>query len=552
MRLALLPALALALAAAAPAQAADPPVFEGPVPKADCGPGSMPETALQGEVTVADRDSGRSLKGYTCNLELVGVEKDPLGASWQHTWYEDCAYYDTRLASGLGTQVMDVTDPTKPERVRALQTPAMLDPWESLSVAADRPDGRKLLAGVYVNSSQGAAFFDLYDIAENCKNPSLVFSGPVSGLNHEGNWSMDGMTFYATGIFGGVITAINVDNPTAPTPLTSWYANQIIHGLSTSEDGNRLYLADITGQNGMGNGLSIWDTSGIQKRDPAAQPPLVGAVGWSDGGGAQHTIPVTIKGKPYVIFVDEGGGPDGLGMARIIDISDETKPRVISKLKLEIDMKQHEDRAAESAALSGGFGYNAHYCGVDQRTEPTVVGCSYFASGIRIFDIRDPHKPREIAYFNPGGTGEASPSGSQEGMSESTSGYPSARVRFIKERGEIWFTDQNKGFHVARFTNGVWPFKDAPSAPAPAPVGLPEKRTCLAKSLVTFRVPRDRAAKSAVITVNGKVVKRVRGKALRRKVGVRLPAGRHSVVRVVVATKQGKKVTQSRGYTRCA
>ena len=39
-------------------------VFEGPVPRAECGPGSRPETALQGEVTIADRESGRSAQGY--------------------------------------------------------------------------------------------------------------------------------------------------------------------------------------------------------------------------------------------------------------------------------------------------------------------------------------------------------------------------------------------------------------------------------------------------------------------------------------------------------
>ncbi len=117
-------------------------------------------------------------------------------------------------------------------------------------------------------------------------------------------------------------------------------------------------------------------------------------------------------------------------MARIIDISDEAHPFVVSKLKDEIDM---EDAGAIRAVDLGGSGftYQGHYCGVPQREEPGVVACSYFWQGIRVFDIRDPYHPKT-----------------------------SSAIRFIKERGEIWFTNQNTGFHIAKFTNGVWPFKD--------------------------------------------------------------------------------------------
>ena len=44
--------------------------------------------------------------------------------------------------------------------------------------------------------------------------------------------------------------------------------------------------------------------------------------------------------------------------------------------------------------------YTAHYCSVPTRRDPGVVACSFILSGLRLFDIRDPYHPKEIAYSN--------------------------------------------------------------------------------------------------------------------------------------------------------
>jgi len=439
-----------------PAPADPQEVFEGPVARANCGPGSMPETDIQGRVPIEDRDSGRSLFPYTCNLELVGANASR-GAGWQMAWYDDCAYHNTNPdTGGDGVHVIDASDPTNPRTTGHLNTDAMSDPWESLKTN----EKRGLLAAVGPGAA-GLLSFDLYDVTlKGCAEPYLLASKPVDGIGHEGNWAPDGRTYYGAALFVPEIMAIDTTNQLDPQPITLIARNT--HGLDVSEDSNRLYLAAwVTtypdGTTTGTNGLEIYDVSLLNAAGPAgiripAQPVPVGSIHWSDGSVAQHPIPVSIKGKPYIIFVDEGG----LGMARIIDISDEANPRVISKLKLEIDMP---DTAAQRTADGGasGFTYQGHYCGVDSRTEATVVGCSYFWSGVRIFDIRDPYHPKEIAYYNPGGNLEPGP-GAQVGPD--TVGSASAQVRFVKERGEIWFTDQRSGFFIARFTNGVWPFKD--------------------------------------------------------------------------------------------
>ena len=75
-------------------------LFFAPVPKAVCGPGDKPETALQGQVPAAMRAAG--FQGFSCNLQLIGQVKGE-GANWQTAeWREGkgktkkvCAYHGT-------------------------------------------------------------------------------------------------------------------------------------------------------------------------------------------------------------------------------------------------------------------------------------------------------------------------------------------------------------------------------------------------------------------------------------------------------------------------
>src|SRR5204863_7438876 len=90
-----------------------------------------------------------------------------------------------------------------------------------------------------------------------------------------------------------------------------------------------------------------------------------------------------------------------VGAGRIIDISDETHPQVISNLRLEVHNPENfAAQAGDPGATFRGQGYAGHYCNVPTRVDPTLVACSMIISGLRVIDIRDPYHPREIAYFN--------------------------------------------------------------------------------------------------------------------------------------------------------
>jgi len=223
--------------------------------------------------------------------------------------------------------------------------------------------------------------------------------------------------------------------------IATWFPplpGATVHGLSISDDGNRGYVTSLGGTAFSGtpttaltdpsfppnNGLQIYDTSEIQERKASPKVKLIGSLMWKDGSAAQHTIPIKIKGKPYVVFVDELG-PGGeasspylrtcalgvipFSLARIIDVSDEKNPRVISKLMHEVHDPANCDKVLPDIPVGGGFVYGSHYCSVDNRHKATTLACGYFNSGIRVFDIRDPVRPREIAYYNPAGVTTPTP-----------------------------------------------------------------------------------------------------------------------------------------------
>src|SRR5262249_26292602 len=160
-----------------------------------------------------------------------------------------------------------------------------------------------------------------------------------------------------------------------------------------------------------------YDLSEIQERKANPQVTLISSLFWKDGSAAQMTIPIKVDGHHYVVFADEGGTGGGTSatqlaaacaagmpmfpMARIINIDDERHPFIVSRLGLETHDPANCAAVTADLVGLGGFTYGSHYCSVDNKQDATTLACGYFNSGIRVFDIRNPRHPREIAYYNP-------------------------------------------------------------------------------------------------------------------------------------------------------
>jgi hypothetical protein len=353
----------------------------------------------------------------------------------------------TAANAQTGAWVMDMSDPAHPIHTDTLRTPAMQSPHESMSLNVRRG----LLGAVAANPVFYPGQFDLYDVSQDCRHPVLDASVPSGVLGHEGSFSPDGKTYYSASLFGHTIAAIDVSNPMLPTTIwvsTDW----TIHGLNLSDDGKTLYAAD----DGSGTkGLLVLDTSQVQSRVLNPTVPVISHMTWPEVSTPQTNLPVTIKGHRYIIDIDEfgaGGGSGPVGAARIIDIADPRKPRVVSNLRLAVNNTPTDAKLlGDPGANSSLQGYAGHYCGVPSEVEPGIVACSFIVSGLRVFDIHDPLHPKEIAYFNRPQTQPITANGAPRGA------YAMSQPSFDKARGQIWYSDGNSGFYVVHINSLYWP-----------------------------------------------------------------------------------------------
>jgi hypothetical protein len=360
----------------------------------------------------------------------------------------------------LTEQYCDLTDPTKLRFTTNLTSAALFaGPWESMKTN----ERRGLLGGVAVGPGFDVAFFDVYDLNADCTQPQLQNSlgglpVPANVIGHEGNWAPDGLTYWASGVTAGSLTAIDVSDPRNPRIVYTGTSVVSNHGFSLSDDGNRMYLTTA-----FPGGITILDVSDVQKRVPVPVVRQLGIVTWNPQSVAQQTIPVTWKGRPYLIVADELATET----VRIVDISNELNPIVVNRIALEIHLPENALIRTTDTAGNGLFGYEAHYCTVDRKTDPTALACGFFQSGVRVFNVVDPLKPREIAYYNPPAQvgKQSSLQGSEHvvglgrvnGVVDAnlTADWCSSPPRFVGT-DQLWVTCQDNGIQVLKFRNNVY------------------------------------------------------------------------------------------------
>jgi hypothetical protein len=272
---------------------------------------------------------------------------------------------------------------------------------------------------------------------------------------------------------------LDVSDPSNVKQLPTWQfeGHGKPHDADLSADGTRLYSGQYGDVGITPDGLVILDVSDYQYRRPDPKIRIVSKLFWNDSSGAEQMLPFSASGRRYILSTDEFGGfgsAGGLasacdrsalpfGVPQIIDITDEKNPHIVAKVMLEVDAPENcrtflANPPDLGSAIPGPYpdGYSAERCNLDRDDSPTLLACSFEQAGLRVFDIRDLHHPKEIAYWKPAALRKAFLPGSftwnpqADRTADRTAGTP----RFVKVGNEInlWTVSDGNGFQVLRFT----------------------------------------------------------------------------------------------------
>ena len=413
-----------------------------------CADDDHVEPGLQGDVPKAQQEAGTA-SSFACGLTLVGHnDLGGRGGNWNMAWAGDCAYV---TSSAGGVAVVDASNPSKPRLVKTLVGPGSTATKETIH-AVETDDRAILVAGRYGNNptvpgqNGEPTPMDVYDVS-TCHNPKLLSTFWFPENIHNLTLSADAKTVFST----FPVQAVDLTDPRAPRFLGNIekqvpYPSPVrymSHEAWPSADGTRLYLG---GQLPCCGFFTILDITDLRHTAADGTPdPVVRVVSQFKGRG--HSIrDLVVDGKRYLLHSEESivnqtakgclseelnpvGGP---AQPYLTDITAEETPATVSQFELEINEPQNCPQQLDS-----GVNASVHYHDVDDPEDTSFAMLSMWNAGMRVVDVRQPTEPREIAYFNPGVV---------DGRLDQAWGH----VRFVRERGQIWFSTATGGFWIVQ------------------------------------------------------------------------------------------------------
>jgi hypothetical protein len=342
---------------------------------------------------------------------------------------------------------VDVTDPREPKLVVQTELPGPRMRSNSLEVVGD------IMAVAYQTYNRGAkeAGFELFDVSTPEQPRSISFyscAGPHSRGVHQ-VWFVDGETVHMSSGAPDftphkpwddqIYRIIDVRNPTQPQELGRWWlpgtrideppTPRHTHGFDA---GFRAHNTNVYPQRPDRCYMGYVDAGAfILDISDKASPKVV--CRWDNSPpypGWTHTV-LPLFDRDLLIVTDEctkDNAADWPKLAWVLDSRVESQPIPISTFP----MPPHEVFSRR------GGRYGAHNLHENQpgpmafRSDKIIIG-TFFNAGVRAYDISDPYRPEEIAYYVPAAP-RLAPTGAIQ-----------LNDVFVDERGVVFTVDRHIG-----------------------------------------------------------------------------------------------------------
>lgn len=330
-------------------------------------------------------------------LRLIGhSDLNGYGDGMQVMPNGDALYVAHFGPSGMGTTVLDISDPTVPSVVRQWKAPP-----GSHTHKVQVAEGR-LLVNHELFRTDGPAPVGLaiYDLADPFDPHQIGFFDTGGRGIHRIVWEGGPFAYVSAtppGYTARIWMIIDVSDPERPAEVGRWWWPGMWTGGGEVPDwpevgSHSVHHALVHGDRAY---LGFWD-AGMVILDVSdlARPTTVSHLSWEEGGHTHTAMP--LPGRDLVVVTDEALTNECEGpphMIRVVDVADDTAPVVRSICPV-----------PEGDFCERGLRFGAH-CLHENRPDSyrseEVVFATYFNAGLRVYDLADPDDPAEIAHWIP-------------------------------------------------------------------------------------------------------------------------------------------------------
>jgi len=317
------------------------------------------------------------------------------GDGMQIMRHHDALYVAHFGPSGMGTSILDVS---------RIDAPVLVDQWRAPAGTHTHKtqvaDDLLLVNYERFRSESWEAGMAVYDVAEPFA-PRRIGFWECGGLGvHRIVWE-GGRYAYVSATLDGfedrIWVIVDMSDPEQPVEAGRWWWPGQNTGAGEVPDwpegqswnthhamvsGDRAYVGFWDG------GLVILDISDI------SHPAVVSHLNWDEGGNTHTALP--LEGRNLLAVTDEALANDcdePPHMVRIVDISDERNPEVVSICPVP------EGDFCDRGLRFGAHNLHENRPGTYRSAE--VLFVTYFNGGLRVYDVADAAHPRELAHYIP-------------------------------------------------------------------------------------------------------------------------------------------------------